>query len=573
MAVKNIKKDTSLRKAILQAAITGQLISTVVESVETTGGESLPLARTSLLTTPSPRGSAPKTPAETGKQLLDRIIEERNKKLLAEWEEALKKNVGGKATLPSFASKTRAKKPAPIVASEIDEDEIPFEIPENWCWCRLGDLVTILGDGLHGTPQYDISGEYYFVNGNNLNNGVIEIKPDTKKVNKKEFEKYRKELNSTTIFVSINGTIGNIAFYNNEKIILGKSACYFNVAIEELKKYFFYLFQTDYFITYAIDNATGTTIKNVGLGTMRNFILPLPPLSVQNAIVAKLEQVLPLVDAYENAVLQKEELKSTLSDKVKKAILQEAITGKLTEQWRKQKAVVEPVEITESGEQLLARIIKERNAKALAEWEEKVKTNPKAKKPVPIVANEIEEDEMPFEIPESWCWCRLGEICNEIKRGKSPKYVDRSDYLAFAQKCNVKTGGIDLGLALYLDEKSIERYSEEDNLIQGDVVINSTGGGTMGRVGYYETKVPDGIKGVYPDSHVTVIRSIGKINQRYLYYVLKHNQPILEDCGTGTTNQTELKPGVLANFVIPLPPLDEQEEIVKKVEELLPLCK
>lgn len=84
------------------------------------------------------------------------------------------------------------------------------------------------------------------------------------------------------------------------------------------------------------------------------------------------------------------------------------------------------------------------------------------------------------------------------------------------------------------------------------------------QVGYYETKVPEGIKGVYPDSHVTVIRSIGNINQRYLYYILKHNQAVLEDCGTGSTNQTELKPGVLANFVIPLPPLEEQEEIVKK---------
>ena len=368
-----IKKDTSLRKAILQAAITGQLISDI-------GGESLPLAAAGKPSsaTPSPRGYAPKTPnefasfenqnsvserserptlPETGKQLLDRIIEERNKKLLAEWEEVLKKN-------------PKAKKPAPIVASEIDEDEIPFEIPENWCWCRLEDLVTILGDGLHGTPQYDISGEYYFVNGNNLNNGVIEIKPDTKKINEKEFKKYKKDLNETTIFVSINGTIGNIAFYNNEKIILGKSACYFNVAIEDLKKYFFYLFQTDFFLNYALDNATGTTIKNVGLGTMRNFLLSLPPLSVQNAIVAKLEQVLPLVDAYENAVLQKEELKSALPDKVKKAILQEAITGKLTETWRKSAT------IKESGKQLLDRIIEERNAKALADWEEALKKNP-----------------------------------------------------------------------------------------------------------------------------------------------------------------------------------------------------
>ena len=166
----------------------------------------------------------------------------------------------------------------------------------------------------------------------------------------------------------------------------------------------------------------------------------------------------------------------------------------------------------------------------------------------------------------------MGEICNEIKRGKSPKYADKSNFLAFAQKCNVKTGGIDLGLALYLDEKSITRYSETDNLVQGDIVINSTGGGTMGRVGLYETKVPAGIKGVYPDSHVTVIRSIGNINQHYLYYVLKLNQPVLEKCGTGSTNQTELKPAVLADFVIPLPPLSEQKRIVAAIEKLLPLC-
>lgn len=87
----------------------------------------------------------------------------------------------------------------------------------------------------------------------------------------------------------------------------------------------------------------------------------------------------------------------------------------------------------------------------------------------------------------------------------------------------------------------------------------------MGRVDYYETKVLDGIKDVYSDRQVTVIRSVGKIKQRYLYYVLKHNKPILEDYETGLTNQTGLKLGVLADFVIPLPPLEEQEEIVKKV--------
>ena len=179
---------------------------------------------------------------------------------------------------------------------EITEDEITFDIPENWCWCRLGENVSILGDGIHGTPNYDISGNYYFVNGNNLNNGKIEIKPDTKKVNQSEYEKYKKELNNNTVFVSINGTLGNIAFYENEKIILGKSACYFNLIKNEMKIYIYWLIKTKYFLDYANEEATGTTIKNVSLAAMRNFPIPLPPLAEQKRIVAAIEKLLPLCE-------------------------------------------------------------------------------------------------------------------------------------------------------------------------------------------------------------------------------------------------------------------------------------
>ena len=566
-----IKKDTSLRKAILQAAITGQLISDI-------GGESLPLAAAGKPSsaTPSPRGYAPKTPnefasfenqnsvserserptlPETGKELLDRIIEERNKKLLAEWEEVLKKN-------------PKAKKPAPIVASEIDEEEIPFEIPENWCWCRIDDLFSHnTGKALNKSENKEGT-ELEYITTSNLYWNYFEL-DNLKTMLFKDSEIEKCTVQKGDLLVCEGGEVGRTAIWNFDRTICIQNHIHRLRAYEaSLNKSFYYFVMFLYKEGKLIDDyAKGIGIKGLSSNALGSIIIPLPPISVQNAIVEKLEQVLPLVDAYENALLQKEELKSALPDKIKKAILQEAITGQLTENWRKSAT------IKESGKQLLDRIIEERNAKALADWEEALKKNPKAKKPVPVVASEIGEDEIPFEIPESWCWCHLGEICNEIKRGKSPKYVDRSDYLAFAQKCNVKTGGIDLSLALYLDEKSIDRYSEEDNLIQGDVVINSTGGGTMGRVGYYETKVPEGIKGVYPDSHVTVIRSVGNINQRYLYYILKHNQPVLEDCGTGSTNQTELKPAVLANFVIPLPPLEEQEAIVRKVEELLPLCK
>ena len=188
----------------------------------------------------------------------------------------------------------KIKKEKPL--ADITEDEIPFDIPDSWKWCRLGNCVSILGDGLHGTPTYSADGEYYFINGNNLSEGLIEIKSDTKKVSYEEYEKYKKELNDHTVLVSINGTIGNVAFYSNEQVILGKSACYFNLIDEKWKKYIYWLIKTDFFLKYATTNATGSTIKNVSLATMKSFLVPLPPLKEQHRIVAKIEELLPYCD-------------------------------------------------------------------------------------------------------------------------------------------------------------------------------------------------------------------------------------------------------------------------------------
>jgi len=251
---------------------------------------------------------------------------------------------------------------------------------------------------------------------------------------------------------------------------------------------------------------------------------------------------------------------------LKNSILQLAVEGKLLSR----KEVAEALETTEgpkTGAELLDQI-KAEKARLIAEGKIKKDTT-KAGASGRALA-EITEDEKPFDIPENWCWCRLGEICFDIKRGKSPKYVEKSNYLAFAQKCNVKTGGINLEIALYLDESTISRYSNTDCLVQGDVVINSTGGGTMGRVGYFECEIPKGIKGIYPDSHVTTIRTVGFMEQKFVFYFLKTKQKELESLGEGSTNQTELKPYTLQNLLLPLPPLAEQKRIVAKIEELLP---
>ena len=180
--------------------------------------------------------------------------------------------------------------------SVLTEEEKAFELPNGWKWVRLQQLVTLLGDGLHGTPSYDENGDYFFVNGNNLDNGRITIKPDTKRVNKLEFEKYKKNLTDRTILVSINGSLGKVGFYAGEKIVLGKSACYFNLSGLLSKVYFKRVIESSYFTDYAFSKATGSTIKNLGLKAMNEFPIALPPIEEMKRIISRIEQLIALCD-------------------------------------------------------------------------------------------------------------------------------------------------------------------------------------------------------------------------------------------------------------------------------------
>lgn len=199
------------------------------------------------------------------------------------------------------------------------------KLPEGWKWVKVSDISTILGDGLHGTPKYDELGEYYFINGNNLSDGKIEIKENTKRINKEEYLKYKKPLNERTVLVSINGTLGNVAFFNNENVILGKSACYFNLHEEVEKLYIKYLLQSNYFIKYANETATGSTIKNVSLKSMRAFAVPLASQKEQKEIVSEIESRLSVADKLEESINQSLLQAETL----RQSILKRAFEGKL----------------------------------------------------------------------------------------------------------------------------------------------------------------------------------------------------------------------------------------------------
>jgi len=197
---------------------------------------------------------------------------------------------------------------------------------EGWEEKTLKDITTILGDGLHGTPKYYTEGDYYFINGNNLSDGVIEFKENTKRVSVDEYNKYKKDLTNRTVLVSINGTLGNVAFYNDEKIILGKSACYFNLKEGVDKNFVKYVLSSPFFMQYAHKEATGATIKNVSLKTMREFKVPLPLIPEQQTIVKKLDtlsaETKKLEAIYQQKIDDLEELK--------KSVLQKAFNGELT---------------------------------------------------------------------------------------------------------------------------------------------------------------------------------------------------------------------------------------------------
>ena len=168
----------------------------------------------------------------------------------------------------------------------------PVENEKGWDVKKLKDISREIGDGLHGTPEYsEVDTGCYFINGNNLENGTIVIKENTKMVSEKTKAKHYIEMDDFTILGSINGTLGKVAFYNGENVILGKSACYIKLEAYNDKKYIFELLKSDYFKRYAESECTGTTIRNVSLKSMRNFRCPLPPLPLQRLFAQRIEQI------------------------------------------------------------------------------------------------------------------------------------------------------------------------------------------------------------------------------------------------------------------------------------------
>ena len=188
----------------------------------------------------------------------------------------------------------------------------PVKNNMGWQCKALNDVCDGIGDGLHGTPVYDDNGEYPFINGNNLIDGKIVITPATKMVAEETYEKHFIDISTNAILISINGTLGKMAFYKGEKVMLGKSACYCNLK-QDINKVFVYgVMKSDAFAEFLENSSTKSTIKNVGLKAMREFKLILPPKELQEQFATFVEQTDKSKSAIQQSLDKLETLKKSL---------------------------------------------------------------------------------------------------------------------------------------------------------------------------------------------------------------------------------------------------------------------
>ena len=251
-----------------------------------------------------------------------------------------------------------------------------------------------------------------------------------------------------------------------------------------------------------------------------------------------------------NGLIENSQKDETLLKKLRQAILSEAVQGKLFPQ----KPEDEP------ASELLKKIKKEK---------EKLIKEGKIKKQKPLP--EISEDEVPYELPGDWVWCRLGEVCEYIQRGKSPKYSEIEKIPVISQKC-VQWEGFNINKVRFIEEESLDKYEKVRFLQDKDLLWNSTGDGTIGRICMYEEKInPFGI--AVADSHVTILRGIKKfVLPKFILMWISSNFVQDNLNVSGSTKQTELGTGTVQKQIIPLPPLSEQKRIVEKVDSLMKFC-
>lgn len=425
--------------------------------------------------------------------------------------------------------KIKKEKPLP----EITEDEKPFEIPASWMWVRLGEIFQHnTGKALNSTNRSGVSLKY--ITTSNLYWNRFELS------NLKEMFFTDTELEKCTVqkgdlLVCEGGDIGRAAIWQSDNNIRIQNH------IHRLRSYITVCTEFFYYLFYLYKHAGWIGGKGIGIQGLSSkaihiLVFPLPPLAEQKRIVAKIEELLPYIDRYEQAWGKLEQFNSRFPEDMKKSLLQYAIQGKLVEQ--------RPEEGT--AEELFAQI--------QAEKQRLIKAGKiKKEKPLP----EITEDEKPFEIPESWKWVRLGNVISLVSGTdfKPEQYNDQGRGTVYI------TGASNLSD----DGVIVSRWTESPRnfAYHGDILLVCKGSG------YGKTVLCD-VNEAHIARQIMAIKQMNTINMRYIRYYLQSNITYLKTQGQGVI------PGIdrasILNMFLPLPPLAEQKRIVEKLEQLLPLC-
>lgn len=418
---------------------------------------------------------------------------------------------------------------------EVTTDEIPYEIPGNWSWCRLSDIGTT-NIGLTYHPEDVVIDGIPVLRSNNIKNNKMDF-DDLIKVNCEIREK--QYINENDILICArNGSkalVGKCAIYNGE---LGMTSFGAFMAVYRTWcfEYVYYYFQTKVFRRY-FENENNKQINQVTQAILKDAIIPLPPMNEQKRIVKKIKETFEFLDIIDNLQTQY----SSDLEVLKSKIIDAGIQGKLTEQ------------LPEDGtaEELLEQIAEE---KKLLIKEKKIK----ATKALP----EITEDEIPFEIPDNWKWTRLNDI-GLWSAGATPSRRNMSYYSGCIPW--VKTGELNNGVL-----KQTEEHISELALKECSVRLNPIGsvliamyGATIGKVSILD------IEATTNQACCACIPYMGVHNKYLFYYLISHKEDFISKSHGGA--QPNISKDIIINELIPLPPYEEQTRIADKLEELLGL--
>ena len=434
----------------------------------------------------------------------------------------------------------KIKKEKPL--AEISEDDIPFDIPESWKWCYIGELF------LHNTGKAQ--------NSTGSQNGTIRKFITTSNLYWDEFDFAKvkempftdKELERCTVqkgdlLVCEGGDCGRSAVWKYDEEVCIQNHVHRLRAYQPVDIYYFYYLFYFYKNTGKL-RGRGVAIQGLSNDAIHRVIVPLPPLAEQKRIVSKIEELLPLVDRYAASYEKLEQFNTKFPEDMKKSILQYAIQGKLVEQ--------RPEEGT--GEELYQQIQAEKQ-RLIAEK--------KIKKEKPLV--EITDSEIPFDIPERWKWVSVGSVCVNIQYGSSQK-SSATGKVPVLRMGNIQNGRLVWDKLVYTsDDEEIAKYPLQYN----DLLFNRTNSKELvGKTAIYKSEFP----AIYAGYLVRVTPLL--MCSDYLNYVMQSQfyWSYCQSVRSDAIGQSNINAEKLKRFEFPLPPLAEQKRIVEKLEKLLPLC-